>query len=170
MTSRDLAKVALGVAFLSICSQISIPLPHVPITLQLFAITLIALSFSPIQSIWTITIYILMGLLGLPIFAGFKGGFQSILSPSFGFILGFAIYTAILSSNLFKNTVVKFICAYLVFYLIGLGYLYFNLKLILEINTSVSMILRAYWLVFIPTDIFSILFAKKISSRLKGFK
>lgn len=170
MSTRDLAKVALGVGFLSVCSQISIPLPHVPITLQLFAITLLALSLRRIQAVWTTVIYILMGLLGLPIFAGFKGGLQSLLSPSFGFILGFAVYTAILSSQINRNNIIKFICSYIIFYCIGLSYLYFNLKYIMNIQTSLTLVLKSYWLIFIPTDFLSIFFAFKLASRLKVLK
>ncbi len=61
-------------ALLIVCSQLTIPLPVIPLTLQTFAVGLLA-SILPLRySLQTILVYLLLGFIGLPIFANFKGG------------------------------------------------------------------------------------------------
>ena len=86
-----MSRVALFTAFLTICAQISVPLPiGIPFTLQVFAVALLAFSLTPGEAVTTISVYIGMGLLGLPVFAGQRGGvIATVGSPTFGFILGF---------------------------------------------------------------------------------
>ena len=89
MKTKDITFTAIMLSILIVCSQISIPIGPVPITLQTLAILLIGYFLSPKKSALATTLYLIMGLAGLPIFSAFSGGPQSILMPSFGFILGF---------------------------------------------------------------------------------
>ena len=95
-TFKNILLVLGGVAFLSIMSQVLIPLPYtpVPITLGTFGVTLMALLYGRKLGTATILSYVAAGSLGAPIFAGGKAG--SLFSPTGGYILGYIIAVVIL--------------------------------------------------------------------------
>ena len=95
-TFKNILLVLGGVAFLSIMSQVLIPLPYtpVPITLGTFGVTLMALLYGRKLGTATILSYVVAGSLGAPIFAGGKAG--SLFSPTGGYILGYIVATIIL--------------------------------------------------------------------------
>lgn len=88
---QRISLLALFLANLIICAQLSIPLPNVNISMQSFAVLLQSLLLKPLDNVIVTSAYAVIGLLGLPVFSGFKGGFNHVLSPSFGFILGFIL-------------------------------------------------------------------------------
>jgi len=91
--TKELIKIALFSALIIIGSYIIIPLFPVPISLQsLFAISS-GYYLSKKYANMSVLLYIILGLIGLPVFAGGKGGMQAIFSPSFGYILGFLAQT-----------------------------------------------------------------------------
>ena len=78
------------VAFLAVISQISIPTVFsVPITLQIFALTLVGYLFSWEKSMLVVLIYISLGAVGIPVFANFQGGIFHLISYTGGFVWGF---------------------------------------------------------------------------------
>ena len=89
----DLAIMAMGIALITVCSWISIPLT-VPFTLQTFAVCLIAALFGFRRGLGAVGCYILLGAVGAPVFAGFKGGFGALLGVTGGYIVGF-LFTAL---------------------------------------------------------------------------
>jgi len=95
-TFKNILLVLGGVAFLSIMSQVLIPLPYtpVPISLGTFGVTLMALLYGRKLGTATILSYVAAGSLGAPIFAGGKAG--SLFSPTGGYILGYIAATIIL--------------------------------------------------------------------------
>ncbi len=95
-TFKNILLVLGGVAFLSIMSQVLIPLPYtpVPISLGTFGVTLMALLYGRKLGTATILSYVAAGSLGAPIFAGGKAG--SLFSPTGGYILGYIVATVIL--------------------------------------------------------------------------
>ena len=95
-TFKNILLVLGGVAFLSIMSQILIPLPYtpVPISLGTFGVTLMALLYGRKLGTATILSYVAAGSLDAPIFAGGKAG--SLFSPTGGYILGYIVATIIL--------------------------------------------------------------------------
>ncbi len=86
--TKDLIMCSLFVALIVVGAFIKIPVPVVPFTLQLL-FTMMAGLRGKLGAL-SVCVYILMGLLGLPVFAE-GGGFAYILKPSFGYIIGFAI-------------------------------------------------------------------------------
>ena len=95
-TLKNILLVLGGVVFLSLMSQVIIPLPFtpVPISLGTFGVTLMALLYGRKLGTATIISYVVAGSLGAPIFAGFKSG--SLFSPTGGYILGYIVSTVIL--------------------------------------------------------------------------
>ena len=78
--------------FLAISAQISIPFPGgVPMTLQTFSIAFIGYSLSKEHGIGAILSYLILGTMGLPVFAGAKFGIGTILGITGGFLIGFIL-------------------------------------------------------------------------------
>ena len=85
----DIFMMVLGTAFLAGMAQIRIPLWPVPITMQTFGIFLIAFFFGSRKGLLTILMYVLAGIAGIGVFAGFSSGMTVILGPTGGYIIGF---------------------------------------------------------------------------------
>jgi biotin transport system substrate-specific component len=92
MTGRttSLTLIALFAAIMAVSAFLKIPVGPVPFTLQSTAALLTGYSLGPSKGASAVLLYTLAGLAGLPIFAS-GGGPAYILSPTFGFILGFTL-------------------------------------------------------------------------------
>lgn len=97
-STRSIAFVAMGAALISVLSQISIPLGPVPFTLQTLAIGLIASLYQPREATLSVVLYLLLGAIGLPVFAGGSSGFQALFGATGGFLWAFILYAFITSS------------------------------------------------------------------------
>jgi len=85
----DISMVLFSVVFLGIMANIRIPLWPVPITMQTFGVFLIAFFFGSRKGFLSILAYILFGVIGFGIFAGYKSGIAAILGPTGGYLIGF---------------------------------------------------------------------------------
>lgn len=88
LTTSDMAQIALFAAMMAICSWISIP-ATVPFTLQTFGVFLAVSVLGGRRGTLAVLVYLLMGLIGLPVFAGFEGGIGCLMTPSGGYLIGF---------------------------------------------------------------------------------
>ncbi len=88
---RYVVLVLAGTALIALCAQISVPFFPVPLTLQTFAVFLIGLSFGWRLGGITVALYLLEGALGLPVFAGGKGGLIVFMGPTAGYLAGFLL-------------------------------------------------------------------------------
>ena len=87
---RDMIYVAIFAALIAVCSWISIP-AAVPFTLQTFGIFCALSILRDWRGAAAVAVYVLLGLVGLPVFAGFTGGVGSLLGTSGGYIVGFVL-------------------------------------------------------------------------------
>lgn len=90
MTVRDLTYVALSAALIAICSWISIP-TTVPFTLQTFAVFCVLALLGGKRGTLAVLVYILLGAVGMPVFAGFTGGVGILFGTTGGYIVGFLL-------------------------------------------------------------------------------
>lgn len=103
LKTRDMTYIALGAALIAIGAWINIPLapPLVPFTLQTFAVFAVLMTLGKRRGGFAVLIYILLGAVGVPVFAGFRGGIGALLGATGGYILGFfamcAVYAAMTS-------------------------------------------------------------------------
>ncbi|MDE6724290.1 MAG: biotin transporter BioY [Ruminiclostridium sp.] len=105
--TADIVFVGVFAAVLAVLSQISIPLPlGVPVTLQTFAVALCGYFLGWKKGLAAVLVYILLAAVGVPVLAGFCGGFSYILGLSGGFIYGFLFLAALCGLNL-KHKVFK---------------------------------------------------------------
>jgi len=86
--TKDLVYVAVCAVLMAVCSWISIP-AAVPFTLQTFAIFCSLGLIGGKRGTAAIVVYLLLGALGLPVFAGFSGGIGILLGVTGGYLLGF---------------------------------------------------------------------------------
>lgn len=88
--TRPLVEAALCSAFIVICSQISIPLVSgVPITLQTLAIAFAGYYLGWLYGPLSVLVFLLLGLVGLPVFSNFQAGAGMLFGFTGGFLWGF---------------------------------------------------------------------------------
>ena len=89
---------AIGAALIAVLAQISLPIGPVPFTLQNFAIGLIATVLRPREAVLSVGLYLLLGAIGLPVFAGGGAGFQALVGPTAGYLWFYLVYSGLTSS------------------------------------------------------------------------
>lgn len=145
----------------------------VPITLQpLFAILAGLVLGSRLGTV-SITVYTLLGLVGAPVFAKFSGGFSSILSPTFGFIVTFILSAYVAGKMVeYRRTKTMYITAALVGiainYLIGTNWMYYAYKLWAAAPEGFTYKMAWLWMIPpLPKDIILAVFAGIFGYRLQ---
>lgn len=185
----DMILIGLFAALIAVCAQIQIP-AAVPFTLQTFAIFLAVGLLGGKRGTVSVVIYILLGMVGLPVFAGFKGGIAALLGTTGGYIIGF-IFSALLmwalekpvsslfgketgadsKKNIFRKMAgpaISMILGLIVCYIFGTAWfviVYTNTKAPIGILTALG------WCVFpfIIPDLIKIALALVLTLRLKKF-
>lgn len=89
----DMAYIAIFTVLIAICSWISIPV-EIPFTLQTFAVFLAVAVLGGKRGTLSVVVYVLLGAVGVPVFAGFSGGMGIIMNNTGGYIIGF-IFSAL---------------------------------------------------------------------------
>ena len=133
---KELTIVSLCAALMAVFSQIAIPLPSgVPITLQPFAVVLIGVILEQKLGTISLLIFLLLGAIGLPVYANFSAGLSALIGPTGGFLSGFLFMVFII--GLFAKSKSKkliFIGAYLGLFL---DYVIGVLQLSIVLNVSI---------------------------------
>ena len=135
--TKNLILCGLFTTLIVVGAFIRIPIPVVPFTLQLLFTMLAGLLLGGKWGAASVCIYIVLGLMGLPVFAE-GGGLAYVLKPSFGYIIGFAIasyvtgrianktanpgYKRLLAAN-FIGLGIVYLCGMAYYYLMGNFYL-----------------------------------------------
>ena len=90
-STRDLCFCAIGAALIAVCAWISIP-AEVPFTLQTFAIFAVCGLLGGRRGTVSVLVYLLLGAVGAPVFAGFRGGFAALIGTTGGYLVGFILH------------------------------------------------------------------------------
>lgn len=90
----DMVYIAIFAVLMAICSWISIP-ATVPFTLQTFAVFLAVCVLGGRRGTLAVVVYILMGMIGIPVFSGFTGGIGVLIGNTGGYIIGF-VFSALI--------------------------------------------------------------------------
>ena len=109
ISSQTIAMTGMLTAVLAVLSILQIPMPSgVPITLQTFAVALCGYVLGSKRGTLCILLYLLLGCLGLPVFAGMHAGINNLFTFTGGFLYGF-LFLAFLSGCgiRFRNTAVS---------------------------------------------------------------
>lgn len=100
---NSLTRIALMAALTVICAQLIIPLPFTPIpfSLSIVAVLLCGTLLDKRSALIAQLVYLLLGLVGLPVFSGFSGGIGKILGPTGGYIISY-LFVAYLTALLLE--------------------------------------------------------------------
>ena len=89
MKVRNMALCALFAALMALCAWISVPMGDAAITIQTFSLFLTLGVLGGKRGTIAVAIYLLLGIVGLPVFSGFQGGLGALLGATGGYIVGF---------------------------------------------------------------------------------
>lgn len=169
LTTKDIIITALFTALMIAGTFIRIPFPFLPVTFQTFICALAGMILGPRLAALSMTVYMLLGLTGVPVFTG-GGGLLYIFKPSFGFILGFiagAYVIGTVSKKLgkasFANNVKALLAGLVTIFAIGIAYMFLIMRVYLG-NQETSLLLVLYGnLPYIAKDTVLFLIAAVIS-------
>nr|WP_096911847.1 biotin transporter BioY [Neobacillus jeddahensis] len=174
----DMTMAGMFVALMAIGANIATIAPFlhvggVPITLQtFFAILAGAILGSRLGSIAMI-VYMLVGLVGVPVFADFYGGLSIIIRPTFGFIISYILIAFIIGKMVEKNkSLATFIIASLigmvVNYLFGTNWMYYAYKLWAAAPEGFTYKMAWLWMLPpLPKDLILAVLAGMMAHRLE---
>ena len=95
MTTRSVVLCGLMIALMVVSAWVSIPIGPVPVTLQVFVMVFVLLVLTPRECLASISVYLVLGAIGLPVFSSMRGGLGVLLGPTGGFLWGFLLGAAI---------------------------------------------------------------------------
>ena len=163
---RRAAYAALFAAIISVCAQITVP-GTIPFTMQTFAVFAAMLLLDAGTSIISVALYLAIGAVGVPVFAGLRGGIGVLLGPTGGYIWGFIIAVALyalvrklIPSENFFASIPALLISLAALYLCGTLWFCFAAK------TTFTAALSACVVPFIPFDLLKMGLALIISWRV----
>lgn len=168
ITTKKCAFYALFAALTVICAQIAIPLPgNVPLSLATFAVMLSGALLGMFGGAVSQLVYVLLGAVGVPVFASFSGGLGRIVGPTGGYIIGY-IFMALVIGLIVTKTKKKFyiyllamVAGTIVCYTFGTAWYVFSTK------TALLPALTACVFPFLPGDAIKIILASLIACQLQ---
>ena len=129
---RDLLLIVGGSLFVAGMAQVKIPLPFtpVPLTGQTFAVLLVGAALGSRRGATSLALYLSMGILGLPFFAGGASGLATLSGPTGGYLVGFVVAAYIVGrlaenglERRFQSAWVVFLAGEALIYLCGVAWL-----------------------------------------------
>lgn len=168
MNTRDLTKIGICVAMLSVAAYISVPLPFtaVMLTALTLILNLIAFIMTPRQAFITVLVYILIGSVGVPVFIGGTAGFGRLFGPTGGFIWGFLIATPIISLCKGSTNSLRRYLFTSIFIGMPIIYLCGSISMCLVQKLDIASTLLIAVIPFIPGDIFKCFIAAVLGVKL----
>ncbi len=173
MKVKDMILVALFTALIAVGAFIKIPIPYVPLTLQLMFTNLAALALGSKRGALSSFLYVLIGLMGIPIFTK-GGGPWYVFQPTFGYLVAFVIgaYVAgkIVEKSEEKNLKVYLIASavnILIVYSLGFAYGIFIINVYFGKGVAIRNLIPAFVLTPLPGDIITLTLSSTMVNRLK---
>lgn len=154
----DISLVLAGVVVVALLAKVSFFIGPIPITGQTLGVILVGAALGSARGAASLTTYMFVGLLGLPVFAGPVAGPAYVLAPSFGFILGF-IPAAFVAGWFAERAwdrkpllaFAGFVIASIIPFLIGIPYMAFILATVMGVAITPASVLDAgLWPFIVP--------------------
>lgn len=169
INAHQMILVSLFAALTAAGAFVSIPIGLVPISLQNLFTLLSGMVLGSKLGTLSQLIYILLGVVGLPVFSGFRGGLGVLLGPTGGFLTGFAISTYVVG-KLIEKIEDDRIWSYFVIGLLGIIIIYtcgvVQLMIITEIGVKEAVLLGIF--PFLPGDFLKLISASFLAIRIKS--
>lgn len=173
ITTRDMILTAIFAALTAIGAYITIPLPYIPLTLQVFFCLFAGVILGSKLGMLSQLVYAIIGLIGLPVFAGGQGGITYIFKPSFGFIIGFIIAAYLIGRIVesyktisIVNIFLALMAGVIVIYIFGVSYMMLIVNLYLGKEMVLSSAIKAGVTPFILADIVKALLASLLAAQI----
>ncbi|MGG5254227.1 biotin transporter BioY [Neobacillus sp. SM06] len=175
----DLTLAGMFVALMGIGANITSIAPFfviggVPITLQTFFAILAGVVLGSRLGAIAMTAYALVGLVGVPVFAKFSGGFSSIVSPTFGFIVSYILVAWVIGYIIEKSNkttsmyIVAALIGMVINYAVGTNWMFAAYKIWAAAPEGFSYKMAWLWMVVpLPKDIILAIFAGILGQRLE---
>ena len=169
--SVKLAQCALFVVLMIVSAFIRIPVPYVPVTFQTVVAVLAGLMLGPWWGAASVAVYVILGLLGLPVFANGGGGYAYVVQLTFGYIIGFiaaALVAGLLRGNgawTFRRAAAAALAGMLANYAIGVPYF----ALIWRYYLNYASVWEAVFvnnMLYLPKDVVLCVLAALLAERL----
>lgn len=109
ISTKELVLTGMFTALISVMAQLSVPIQPIPFTLVLFAIFLTGALLPPRSAFLAVLAYLLIGAVGVPVFANFSGGVQDLVGATGGYLMAFpvmAFITALFNKHIPKYKIV----------------------------------------------------------------
>ena len=132
-STKDMVFTALFAAIFCILAPFSIPIGEVPVSVTNFLIYITIYAIGWKKATVSYIIYLLLGFVGLPVFAGFTGGISKLVSPTGGYLVGF-IFTSVISGLIIEKfnykripNIIGMIVGLAITYIFGTAWLAFGM-------------------------------------------
>ena len=169
---KEITFCAIFTVLIIVGAFIKIPIPVVPFTLQFFFTNMAGILLGSRMGALSVTAYMILGLVGLPIFSE-GGGIGYVLIPSFGYIIGFifgTFITGIIVEKMKNKTIIGYVIAgfsgLMIVYAVGMIYYYIIGNFVIDSPIGVWPLILYCFLLAVPGDIvlciISGLIAKKV--------
>ncbi len=172
LNTKNMIFCALFIALIAIGAFIRIPVPVCPFTLQLLFTTLAGLLLGARLGGLSVVVYIVIGLLGVPIFTE-GGGPSYIFQPTFGYLIGFAVgsyVVGLLTEKVAKLSYARLLIAnfinLLIVYAFGMVYVYIINNFYLNTPIGVWPVFLYCFILAVPGDIVLCILAALIGKKL----
>ncbi|HBC96107.1 MAG TPA: biotin transporter BioY [Clostridium sp.] len=166
---REMCTAAIFTAITAILAQISIPLPFtpVPITMQVFAVYLSAMILGSRLGTMSQLIYLLVGAIGLPVFASFTGGFQILAGPNGGYLISYLLIAYLIGKISEKGSnhiisIVALMGTLVICY--AAGTIWFHFVTNIPIKKAIFLCVFP----FIPLDVIKVVVAYIVGIKVRG--
>lgn len=104
--TKNLVLTGMFTAIICVLSQVQIPIQTIPFSLGLLAVFLTGALLEPRYAFLAVLVYLLLGAVGVPVFANFKGGLQALTGPTGGYLMAYPFVALIIS--IFYNSFKKY--------------------------------------------------------------
>lgn len=169
---KSLCLMALMTALTAVGAFITVPIPPVPFSLQIFFAILSGVLLGSRRGAASIAVYVLLGLCGLPIFT--KGaGISYLLQPTFGYLVGFILGAWVCGKIIesrqnfsFRTMLIACFSGASIDFVVGIVYFYLIMNLYLNKGMSLWSIIYSTFIIFIPADTVLMILAAYLVKRL----
>lgn len=173
ISTQDMVLCGVFTTLIAVGAFIKVPVPVVPFTLQFLFTMLAGLLLGGRKGALSVGVYILLGLVGLPVFAE-GGGFWYILKPSFGYLLGFMLAAYVTGRMVERKgrlttgwvMAVNFLGLFIV-YAAGMIYYYVICNYVIDTPIAIGPLFLYCFVLAVPGDICLCILAAILTVRVR---
>ncbi len=160
---------ALFAALTAVLAQITIPIGPVPISLATFSVFMTGALLGAKSGAVSQAVYVLLGAMGVPVFAGFKGGLGTLVGPTGGYIAGYILaawlvgFLAEKFGNELWALLLAMLAGFFAYMISGTGWFMFTTR------NGLAEALMICVVPFLPGDAIKMILAATLAYRLRPF-